>query len=158
MVSEARARQMINKLTDCQGISDVFGQRASSSTEDQHTHILSRYQRRVRSASLELHRGSTHSHTVKVSATCSISEPRAPQRINTLTSCQGISDVFRQRALSSRGSTHSRTVKGSATCSVSEPRAPEINTLTPCQGISDMFGQRASSSTEDQHTHVLSMD
>jgi hypothetical protein len=103
--------QRINTLTTCQGVSDVFGQRGSSSTEDQHTHILSRDQRRVRSARLELHResthsppvksqrrvrsarpelrrGSTHSPTVKGSATCSVSEAQAPQRINTLTHCQ----------------------------------------------------------------------
>jgi hypothetical protein len=140
-VSEARAPQRINTLTFCQGISDVFGQRGSSSTEDQHTHQLSRDQRRVRSAKLELHRGSTHSHPIKGSATCSVSEARAPQRINTLTPYQGISDVFGQRGSSStgdqhthqlsrdqrrgrsarlklhRGSTHSHPIKGLATYS-----------------------------------------
>ncbi|KAG1776632.1 hypothetical protein EV702DRAFT_1279167 [Suillus placidus] len=182
-VSEARARQRINTVTRCQGISDAFGQRGSSSTEDQHTHNLSRDQRRVRSARLEPDRGSTHSQSVKGSATRSVSEARARQRINTLTSCQEISDAFGQRGSSStedqhthrlsrdkrrvlsarleldRGSTHSPTVKGLATRLVSEARARQrINTLTNCQGISDAFGQRGSSSTEDQHTHVLSRD
>jgi hypothetical protein len=156
----------INTLTSCQGISDTFGQRWSSSTEDQHTHKLSRDQRRVRSARLELRRGSTHSQTVKESATRSVSVVRAQQRINTLTNCQGISNAFGQRGSSStedqhthplsriqrcvrsarfelnRGSTHSRPVKGSATHSVSDARAPQrINTRTHCQGVSDVSGQ-----------------
>ncbi|KAG2122161.1 hypothetical protein BD769DRAFT_977860 [Suillus cothurnatus] len=182
-VSEARARQSINTLTSCQGIRDGFGQRGSSSTEHQHTHKLSRDQGRVRSARLELDRASTHSHPVKGSGTGSVSEARARQSINTLTSCQGIRDGFGQRGSSStehqhthslsrdqgrvrsarleldRASTHSQAVKGSGTGSVSEARARQsINTLTSCQGIRDGFGQRGSSSTEHQHTHILSRD
>jgi hypothetical protein len=148
---------MINTLTPCQGIRDVFDQRASSSTDDQRTHNLSSNQRRVRSASLELHRGSTHSRPVKGLTMCSVSEPRAPEDQHTHMLSR---DQRRVRSASlelHRGSTHSQSVKGSATCLVSEPRAPQrINTLTHCQGINDVFGQRASSSTEDQHTHNLS--
>jgi hypothetical protein len=93
-VSEDRARQSTNKLTPCQGIRDGFGQRGSSSTENQHTHSLSRDQGRVRSARLELDRASTHSRSVKGSGTGSVIEARARQSINTLTSCQGIRDGF----------------------------------------------------------------
>ncbi|KAG2117672.1 hypothetical protein BD769DRAFT_1050276 [Suillus cothurnatus] len=179
----SRARQRIDTLTFCQGIRDGFGQRGSSSTEDRHTHILSRDQGRVRSARLELGRGSTHPHPVKGSGTGSVSEARARQRIDTLTHCQGIRDGFGQRGSSStedrhthklsrdqgrvrsarleldRGSTHPQAVKGSGTGSVSEARARQrIDTLTFCQGIRDGFGQRGSSSTEDRHTHKLSRD
>ncbi|KAG2115665.1 hypothetical protein BD769DRAFT_1391162 [Suillus cothurnatus] len=182
-VSEARARQRVETLTACQGIRDGFGQRGSSSTEDRHTHRLSRNQGRVLSARLELDRGSTHSHAVKGSGTGSVSEARARQRIDTLTHCQGIRDGFGQRGSSStedrhthrlsrnqgrvlsarleldRGSTHSPTVKGSGTGSVSEARARQrIDTLTACQGIRDGFCQRGLSSTEDRHTHMLSRD
>jgi hypothetical protein len=144
----ARARQMINTLTDChgdqrcvrsarlefqkiktltycQGISNVFGQRGSSSTEDQHTHVLSRDQRYVQSARLKLNRGSTQSPPVKRSAMCSVSEAQAPE-------VQYTHQLSRDQ------------------------RHVWINTLTRCQGVSDMFGQRGSSSTEDQHTHLLS--
>ncbi|KAG2104987.1 hypothetical protein BD769DRAFT_1695774 [Suillus cothurnatus] len=182
-VSEARARQSIDTLTYCQGIRDGFGQRSSSSTEHQHTHTLSRDQGRVRSARLELDRASTHSHPVEGSGMGSVSEARARQSIDTLTSCQGIRDGFGQRGSSStehrhthilsrdqgrvrsarlefdRASTHSLPVQGSGAGSVSEARARQsINTLTPCQGIRDGFGQRGSSSTENQHTHFLSRD
>jgi uncharacterized membrane protein len=171
-VSEARARQSINTLTLCQGIRDGFGQRGSSSTEHQHTHSLSRDQGRVRSARLELDIASTHSHTVKGSETRTVSEARARQSINTLTSCQGVRDGFSQQGSSSterqhthflsrdqgrvrsvwleldRASIHSLSVNGSATGSVSEDRARQIiNTLTYCQGIKDAYGQRSSSST-----------
>jgi hypothetical protein len=97
----AQAQQTMNTLTSCQGISDVFGQRGSSSTEDQHTHALSRDQRRVRSARLELNRRPNHSRPVKESTTRSVSVARDPQRIITLTNCQGISDAFDQRGSSS---------------------------------------------------------
>ncbi|KAG2100237.1 hypothetical protein BD769DRAFT_1509994 [Suillus cothurnatus] len=182
-VSEARARQSINTLTLCQGIRDGFGQRGSSSTEHQHTHFLSRDKGRVRSARLELDKASTHSLPVKGSGTGSVSEARARQSIDTLTSCEGIRDGFGQRGSSStehrhthilsrnqgwvrsarlefdRASTHSHSVKGSGAGSVSEARARQsINTLTPCQGIRDGFGQRGSSSTENQHTHFLTRD
>jgi hypothetical protein len=137
---------MIDTLTDCHGISDVIGQRGSNSRGSTNSHTvkgsvrleLQRIniltscqgmidQRCIRSARLELHRGSTHSQSVKESATCSVSD---------------------------RGTAHSPTVKGSATCSVSE--AP--GSLTRCQGISDVFGQRGSISTEYQYTHHLSRD
>jgi len=124
-----------------------------------------------------------HSHPVRGSGTGSVSEARAQQSINMLTSCEGIRDGFGQRGSSStehqhthplsrdqgrvqsarleldRASTHSHTIKGSGTGSVNEARARQsINTLTSCQGIRDRFGQRGSSSTEHQHTHILSRD
>jgi len=179
----ARARQIINTLTYCQGIRDAFGQQGSSSTEHRHTHSLSRDQGRVRSARLEFDRASTHSLPVKGSGTGSISEARARRSINTLTSCQGIRDGFDQRGSSStehqhthilsrdqgrvrsvrleldRTSTHSLPVKESGTGSISKAQAQQnINTLTPCQGIRDGFGQRGLSLTEHQHTHILSRD
>jgi hypothetical protein len=182
-VSEARARQRIRTLTPYQGIRDMFDQQGSSSIEDQHTHSLSRDQGSVRSARLELERGPTHLHPVKGSGTGSVSEARATQKTNTLTSCQGIRNPFGQLSSRSmedqhthilsrdqrcawlarleldRGSTHSQAIKGSGTRSVSEVWAQQrINTLTHCQGIRDSFGQRGSSSIEDQHTHILSRD
>ncbi|KAG2100249.1 hypothetical protein BD769DRAFT_1510170 [Suillus cothurnatus] len=96
----ASAREKINTLTACRGTRDGFGQRGSSSTEHQHTHILSRDQGRVQSARLELDKASTHSLSVKGSRTGSgsgmgsVSEARARQSINTLTPCQGIRDGF----------------------------------------------------------------
>jgi hypothetical protein len=102
-VSEARARQMIN------------------------THLLSRDQG-FRSARLELHRGSAHSQTVEKSATCSVSETRAPQRINTLTTYQGISEVFGQQGSNSTKDQHTHELSRD---------------------------QQRSSSTKDQHTYML---
>jgi hypothetical protein len=90
----ARARQMINTLTDCHGISDVFNQRGSYS------------------------RGSTHSHTVKRSATCSVSEVRTPDDQDTHILSRDQRCV-RSARLELRGSTHSHTVKRPAMCSVS---------------------------------------
>ncbi|KAG1832877.1 hypothetical protein DFJ58DRAFT_230028 [Suillus subalutaceus] len=115
-VSEARARHRINTLTSCQGIRDAFGQRGSSSTQDQHTHILPRDQGRVRSARLELDTGSTNSPTVKGSGTRSVSEARARHRINTLTFCQGIRDAFGQRGSSSTQDQHTHVLSTGQQC------------------------------------------
>jgi hypothetical protein len=66
----------------------------------------------------------------------SVSEARARQRINTLTSCQGIRDGFSQGG-----------------SSLTEDKDTHILSV-----IRDGFGQRGSSSTEGQHTHKLSKD
>jgi hypothetical protein len=182
-VSEARARQSINTLTNCQGIRDGFGKRGSTSTEHQDTYSLSRDKGRVRSAKLELDRASTHSPTVKGSGTRSVSEARAQQSIqhtHSLSrdpgrvrlvmfkldrasthslSVKGSGTGSSARLELDRTSTHSQSVKGSGTTSVSEARAQQsINTLTSCEGIRNGFSQRGSSSTEHQHTHSLSRD
>lgn len=155
---------MINTLTSCPGISDMFSPRGWSSTDNQHTHILTWNWRRVGSARLELDIESTHSPAIKGSATClaspkldresahsptikrsatsSVSEVPARLRTNTLTICQGISDVFGQRDSSSTEEWHTHRLSGSGKCSVSKAQARQrINTLTYCQEISNVFGQ-----------------
>ncbi|KAG2037937.1 hypothetical protein BDR03DRAFT_1010308 [Suillus americanus] len=89
---------------------------------------------------------STHSHPVKESGMRSVSEPRARQKINTLTHYYGIRDALGIRNASSQqgyGSTEDQ----------------HTHMLSGDQGrIRDAFVQRGSSSIEGQYTHQLSRD
>src|SRR6267154_1127141 len=133
-VSMAPASRNISTLTSCQQIGNLFGQHGSSFTEYQHTHELSTDWQCVRSAWLQLHGISAHSHPVNRLAICSVSMAPASRNISTLTSCQQM-----------------------AICAVSmAPASRNISTLTSCQQIGNVFGQHGSSFTEYQHTHELS--
>src|SRR6267154_2274554 len=182
-VRMAPASRNISTLTLCQQIGNLFGQHGSSCTEYQHTHELSTDWQFVRSAWLQLHGISAHSHPVNRLAMCSVSMAPASRNISTLTSCQQIGNLFGQHGSSFTKyqhthllstdwqfvrsawlqldgiSAHSLAVNRLAISSVSmAPASRNMSTLTLCQQIGNLFGQHGSSLTEYQHTHFLSTD
>jgi hypothetical protein len=107
--SKAQAGQSIRTLISYQGIRKMFSQQGLT-----HSHPVEG------SGRLELDRGTTHSQPAKESGTHSVKEAQARQRINTLTICQEMRDIFCQQGSSSTGGQHnSPTVKGSEMCLVS---------------------------------------